>query len=164
MWRLLLRCVHPDQGGEHDLFIWTQALYEHVAGDAIEPVVDDRPRRARHTDTGRAAERVPYEEAFGRAGSFAELTRQTLLFAEEVGEPYAGVLRLLADCHEVTEADATLYRWQHQGATYRQLAAIAHRVGMSYDERIHWYSVCEAIPISQRHAGHILSNLRERAA
>jgi hypothetical protein len=137
MWRRLLFCVHPDRGGEHELFIWTQALYEHVAGDTIEPVVDDRSRRERYSSgqeygTGaNNAERVPYEEAFGRAGSFAELTLQDLMFADEAGEPYARVLRLLRDCYEATEAEGTLYRWQHQGATYRTLAAQgtgAHRM------------------------------------
>jgi hypothetical protein len=35
-WRLLLRRAHPDTGGTHDLFLWTQALHEHVAGDHLE--------------------------------------------------------------------------------------------------------------------------------
>jgi hypothetical protein len=41
MWRRLLRVVRPDSGaGDHDLFIWTGALYEHVAGDHIEEQED----------------------------------------------------------------------------------------------------------------------------
>jgi hypothetical protein len=32
MWRRLLRRVHLEHGGEHDLFVWTGTLYEHVAG------------------------------------------------------------------------------------------------------------------------------------
>ena len=128
--------------------------------------MDDRPRRARYADaaSARATERIPYEAAFGNAGSFAELTYQAVLLAEEVGEPYAGVLRLLSDCYEATGADAVPYRQQHQGATYKQLAAIAYRAGMSREQRMGWYRISERLPLSQRHAGHILDKLQQWAA
>jgi hypothetical protein len=140
MWRRLMALVHPDRGGCHELFVWVTGLHEYVAGDDPEPVVDDRSRRERYAASGanRNVERVPYEEAFGKAGRFAELAHQAVLIADDAGEPYASLLRLLADCYEATEADATLYRWQHQGATYKQLAAIAYRVGMSKEQRTRW--------------------------
>jgi hypothetical protein len=166
MWRRLLAIVHPDRGGDGDLFIWTRNLQEYVAGDDPEPVVDARSSEARerHADDNRNAERIPYEEAFGRAGTFAELTHQAVLFAGEVGEPYASLLRLLADCYEATEADGTLYRQQHQGSTYRQLAYVAHLEGMTSAQRSRWYRIARTIPLSQQHAGHILEQLQRRAA
>jgi len=163
MWRHLLACVHPDRAGTHELFIWTRALFEHVAGDHPEPVVDDRSRRERYADS-RDAKRIPYEEAFGKAGNFAELTRQAVMFAAEVDEPFAGVLRLLADCYGVAEYDATLYRQQYVGASYKSLAAIAYRAGMSKAQRSRWYRIAESVPLSQRHAGHLLEHLQRRAA
>src|SRR5829696_6661076 len=52
-----------------------------------------------------------------------------------------------------------LHRQQHQGSSYCALAAIGHKVGMNKQDRTYWYRICEAIPFSQRHAGHILSKL-----
>jgi hypothetical protein len=39
-WKRLLRCVHPDHGGDAELFVWVRELQQHVTGDDIEP-----PRR-----------------------------------------------------------------------------------------------------------------------
>jgi hypothetical protein len=162
MWRKLLFRVHPDQGGDGELFIWVRNLQEHIVGDGMEDARSSHDRRQPpHPTTG---ERVPYEAAFGKAGSFAELTRQAVMMAEHVGGPYASLLRMLADCYEVSEAALSPYRWQHQGASYKQLAYIAHLAGMTKSQRTHWYEICRAIPLSQRHAGHILSWLQERAA
>jgi hypothetical protein len=36
--------------------------------------------------------------------------------------------------------------------------------GMSGSERARWYSVARAVPLSQRHAGHILGKLQKAAA
>jgi len=76
-------------------------LQEHVAGDQIDP-----PRREyeppRRTTTSESP-RVPFEDAFEVASSFDDLTRQAVEMAERVDEPYAGLLKLLADCHEVAE-------------------------------------------------------------
>jgi hypothetical protein len=163
-WRRLLRLVHPDQGGSDDLFVWVRHLQEHVAGDGVEP-----PRREytppRRTTTAESP-RVPYEAAFDRAGSFDDLTRHALTVADrgDVPEPYARLLLLLVDCYGVGETGGVVYRQQHQGATYKQLAAIGHRVGMDKVERTRWYRIAEGIPLSQRHAGHIIDRLQERAA
>jgi hypothetical protein len=160
MWRRLLRVVHPDSGaGDHDLFIWTGALYEHVAGDHIEEP-EARARRSgppKHPKT--AGERIDYTEAFQRADSFEALTRAAVMYAEEVGEPYASVLRMLSDCHEAPPNDVSSYRAQHVGASYKQLALIAHLAKMSTEERSRWYRISESIPVSQRHAGFIISRL-----
>ena len=70
---------------------------------------------------------------------------------------YGRPLSLLSDCHPLSHL-----RYKEQlGATYRQLAAIAHGVGMTYEERQHWYSLAASIPLSERHAGHILGKLKK---
>jgi hypothetical protein len=83
MWRRLLRVVHPDTGGDHDLFIWAGALFDHVAGDALE----EAPRHVRreppkHHPRTTSGDRVPFEEAFDKAPSFTHLTEQALGLAE----------------------------------------------------------------------------------
>jgi hypothetical protein len=161
-WKRLLRCVHPDHGGDAELFVWVRELQQHVAGDDVEP-----PRREyeppRRTTT-QDSPRIDYTNAFDKSGSFEDLTRQAVAMAEQVQEPYASVLRLLADCREVAEVAGPTYRQQFTGASFKSLAAIAHKVSMSYEERQRWYELCASIPLSQRHAGHILSKLQREAA
>jgi hypothetical protein len=141
--------------------VWVQGLHEHVAGDAIEPVVDDRPRRARYRDYARSpgeSERVPFD-------CYADhdvLTDRAITMADAVAEPFGSLLRSLRGC-DLAE-DGPLYYQQRRGATYRQLAAIGHRVGMSKAERVQFYRICESIPLSQRCAGHIFAHVQERAA
>ena len=43
MWRCLLRRCHPDAGRDHDLFIWSKMLFEHVSGVGLE----EAPREAK---------------------------------------------------------------------------------------------------------------------
>jgi hypothetical protein len=162
MWRILLRRVHPDHGGSHDLFVWARALYEYIAGDAIEPPPQEARRKPpQHPTTG---ERVPFHSAYDRAQSFEDLTCQAVAMADDLPEPYAAVLLLLVDCYEAGRADVVNYRAQNQGATYKQLAYISHLLGMSNTERSGWYRVAESVPLSQRHARHILSQLQREAA
>lgn len=158
-WRKLLRVVHPDHSGDHDLFVWVTALREHVAGDYIEPVVDDRPRRARYRDySASESERVPFDYY----SDHDALTDRAVAMADAVAEPFASLLRSLAGCYRAE--DGPLYYQQRKGATYRQLAALAHRVGMSKAERVQFYRLAESIPLSARHAGHIFDHVQERAA
>lgn len=82
--------------------------------------------------------------------------------AAAVAEPYGYLLRQVVDCYPVSEG--ALYDQQRRGASYRALAAIGHMVGMTKSERIQWYRIAETVPLSQRHAGHILSQLKRRAA
>jgi hypothetical protein len=163
MWRRLIARAHPDTGGADDLFVWARSVYEHVVGDRIE---DRRTRAERrrpppHPTTG---ERIDFTRAFDVADDFEDLTERIVALADSGGLPerYASLLRLIADC--CPAQDGPLYRAQHQGATYKTLAAIGHRVGMDAAQRGRWYEVCEAIPLSQRHAGHIMSKIKREAA
>jgi hypothetical protein len=166
MWRRLLRLVHPDGSGDHDLFIWTQALYEHVAGDTLEDERSSYERRQppTHPGAGSHSERVDFTRAFNEHGSFSDLTAHAVGMADEVGEPYARLLVMLASCYPASEADTTLYRAQHVGGSYRQAAYVAHLAGMSGSQRTAWYRLCERVPLSQAHLGHLIKELQARAA
>jgi hypothetical protein len=155
MWRLLVSRSHPDAGGDHELFIWTVATRDAVCGELGAEI----PRVERWaTSTQGTGERVPFDED----ASLEILTDRALSMAEAVAEPFGFLLRQVANCHPASEGP--LYEQQHRGASYRSLAAIGHMVGMSKAECVQWYRIAEAIPLSQRHAEHILSRLKRRAA
>jgi hypothetical protein len=82
--------------------------------------------------------------------------------ADTVAEPFSFLLRQVADFYPVEWGP--LHDQQRCGATYKTLAAIGHMVSMSKAERIRWYRIAETVPLSQRHAGHILSRLKRQAA
>jgi hypothetical protein len=163
MWRRVIARAHPDAGGSHELFIWTVAARDTICGGepgAEIPRVDrrDHPSRWREASTSNAGDRVPFDE-----DAYLEvLTDRAIAMAEAVAEPYGYLLRKVADCYPV--GDGPLHGQQRRGASYKSLAAIGRQVGMSKAERVQWYRIAEAIPLSQRHAGHILSRLKGRAA
>jgi hypothetical protein len=160
MWRRLIARVHPDAGGDGELFIWVRHLQEHVAGDTLEDRRASYQRREPppHHTTG---ERIPYEEAYRKAEDFADLTRQAVAMAAEVETVFARLLLLLDDCEEADEADVAGFRAMHQGASYKQLAYIAHLAGLDRSARSRWYRIAEQMPLAQRHAGHIVKRLKE---
>jgi len=88
---------------------------------------------------------------------FAALTGRALQYA--AGD-YGQVLALLLDCQPLR----AFAHEQERGASYKRLAAIGHVWGMSKAERGRWYRVAEAIPLSDRHAGHILDRSKRQAA
>jgi hypothetical protein len=69
---------------------------------------------------------------------------------------FGPILFLLADCEY-----APLDKSSCSGATYKQLALIAHEAGMSADERRSWYGVAEHIGLTRRHAGHIIARIQD---
>jgi hypothetical protein len=163
MWRRLLARAHPDAGGAHELFIWATAVRDVLCGGELGSEIPRRerrehPSRRREGSTSSAAERVPFDEdAFLQV-----LTDRAIAMAEAVAEPYGYLLRQVADCYPAE--GGPLRDQQRRGASYKPLAAIGYQVGMGKAERVQWYGIAEAIPLSQRHAGHILSKLQEKAA
>jgi hypothetical protein len=156
MWRRLVGRSHPDAGGDHELFIWTVATRDAICGGELEAEIPKVERWAPSTlGTG---ERVPFDAE----ASLEILTDRAVAMAEAVAEPYGFLLRQVADCEPAE--DEPLRDQQRRGASFKSLATIAHRVGMTKAERIQWYRIAEAVPLSQRHAGHILSRLKRRAA
>jgi hypothetical protein len=163
MWRRLLGRAHPDAGGSHELFIWTVATRDAICGGELSSEIPRRerreqPSRGREGSTSSAADRVPFDQL----ADFELLTDRALSMAAGLDEPYGYLLRQVANCYPASEG--SLYDQQHRGATYKTLAAIGHQVGMTKPERVQWYRIAEAIPLSQRHAGHILSRLKRQAA
>lgn len=161
MWRRLVARVHPDAGGDHELFIWTGAIRAIICDGQLQ--AGPRPRPADNL----SRRREPSPDVTGRVpfdpfADFAVLTDRAAAMADAVAQPYCLLLQQLADFH--AETDGTLYDQQRRGASWKQLAAIGHMVGMTKAERVQWYRVAESVPLSQRHAGHILSRLIARAA
>jgi hypothetical protein len=159
MWRCLVGRSHPDAGGDHELLIWTVATRDAICGgEKPKRERREQPFRKQEASTSGAGERVPFNEF----SDFEVLTDRALSMAESVAEPYGFLLTQVADCYPAE--DGPLYDQQHRGATYRTLAAIGHTVAMSKAERVGWYRIAETIPLSQRHASHILSRLKGQAA
>ena len=170
MWRKLLARAHPDGGGEHELFVWASAVREVVCrqlepGDGPSRTSRQRERATSpRSDEGRPSEepaRVPFSGGED-AEAFEALTRRAVAMASDAGGVYEFVLRLLSSCRPVEAGP--LHDQQQVGATYKSLAAIGHAVDMSKDERVKWYRIAESVPLSQRHANHILEKLRRAAA
>lgn len=161
LWRRLLSRAHPDAGGDHDLFIWTGTVKDAVCGGELQigPKSPAKPPPASST-APEENPRIPYPDGDGTA--FESATAEALRMAEELGtfNVYGGILRLLRDC----EPMAQYARQERRGASFKQLAAIAHTVGMSSPERSGWYRIAEAVPLSDRHAGHLLGRLKKQAA
>jgi hypothetical protein len=116
------------------------------------------PRADRGRLEGTADRRVPFDAGV----DFEERTRCILHWYRDAPEPYRRVMVLLLDCASVDHGHA--YARQYQGATYRQIAAIAHAADMSREVRRGWYAVCESVGLADRHARHILGRLRRREA
>lgn len=154
MWRRLVAKTHPDAGGDHELFIWTGALRDAVCGR-------ERVSRRRDNSTPPRSDEGPARVPYPAGSDFAALTARALAMAEEIGGVHGSLLLMLADCEA---PPSTIGAWEQRGASYKKLAAIGHTVAMTKAERISWYRVAEAVPLSDRHAGHILGRLKKSAA
>ncbi len=154
MWRKLLAKVHPDSGGDHELFVWTMHLRDIVRKDSLPAGGYTQASTAAGAD-GSQSDAVSFDTGIDHH----YLTFRALAAAQELPAPFSTVLRLLRDYEE--ESFGTGANQQRRGATYKQLAAIAYKVGMSKAQRFRWYRIAEGIPLSRRHAGHMISKLDE---
>ncbi len=157
MWRRLKARAHPDTGGDHELFVWTGNVEEVVCGGHTQP--QNAPKRESdqrsYQPTKEELARIPYP-----AGTnFREATKRALQRASSKPDGYGQLLSLLEDCFPRDH----LWREQERGASYKRLAAIGHMVGMDTAARSRWYRIAESIPLSDRHAGHIIKRLKEAA-
>lgn len=153
LWRLLLARAHPDAGGTGELFVWVQALREVLADGPSTRQLCGRCNTA-SSSPSEEPDRIPFDAGLDPIA----VARRVVALVDELDYPHRALLRLLSNCAPATHGRPQLQ--ERRGATYRQLAAIAHTVGMSYSERLEWYRVAESVPLSQRHAGHILSSLK----
>jgi hypothetical protein len=161
MWRRLLGRAHPDAGGTHELFIWTGAVRDLVCRSnlhsGVSPEPDVHSSRRRKDPTYEEPARVPFDPSV----DFSELTRRALAMAEETAGVYGALLEMLSDCEPPPMQTGA---WALRGASYKRLAAAGHMVGMTKAERSRWYRIAEAVPLSDRHVGHILGRLKRMAA
>lgn len=139
------------------MFVWATATREVVCGGGLGAEIPRRTGRERPAPSD--PERVPYEPS----ANFAHLTDRAVTMADAVAAPYGYLLRTLADCYPASRG-SSMEDQQKRGASYKRLAAIGHMVGMDAAERAQWYDVARSIPLSDRHAGHILGKLKRRAA
>jgi len=159
--------VHPDRdGGDAELFVFLAALREHVeecAGGSVAELHSSRCRK-RGRDHGRDhdSDRIHYDAQLGYVDEFVMLTMRAISVGQHVEEPFRSILALLIDCG-ATDHGRRAAR-QCRGASYKQLAAIGHRFGMSKAERQRWYEVARSIPLSDQHAHHLLGKLQKVAA
>ncbi len=150
MWRKLIARAHPDAGGTHELFIWAQELREIVVTSVLTQAPPPRPATE---DRARVPFIPPHD--------FDMLKDCALRTAcENEGNIYGYLLSLLEGCYSRPEMDFE----EQRGTSYKRLADIGHRVGMDFEERREWYALAESIPLSDRHAGHILSKLKRQTA
>ena len=162
MWRTVLTRLHPDAGGSHEAFIFGQAVRDEVCGGTLRAAPEPTPRPRPYSSTAEESQRVPYDPALGYVDEFVALTWRALSIGKRAEEPHKSVLIHLID-REAVEHGRRAER-QCRGATYKQLAAIGHRFGMSKAERCRWYEIARSIPLSEQHASHILSKPRGRSA
>jgi hypothetical protein len=166
MWRRLIAQAHPDAGGDHELFIWTGALKDHVCipggfssganpGDKVgSEASEEKGSEARRGEWSgpEDPDRIPYPPYT----DFREATLSALRYANNHPDKYGRLLQYLEDCYSMSEK----WREQELGASYRRLAAIGHMSGMDTAQRSRWYDIARSIPLADRHAGHILSRLK----
>lgn len=53
---------------------------------------------------------------------------------------------------------ARLKREERRGTLCRRLCAIASLAGLSFSQRQTWYRIAASVPLSARHAQHVLDN------
>jgi hypothetical protein len=154
MWRKAIARTHPDTGGSHELCVWIQAVRDVICSGGIWP---EEKQEHQQRPTSGTTDRVPFDQF----ADFEVLTDRAVTMANAVAEPFGYLLRQIADCYPAQ--DGPLHDQQRRGASYKRLAAIGHQVGMTKAERVIWYRIAETVPLSDRHAGHILSRLKRAA-
>lgn len=151
MWRKIKAAVHPDRTGEHEPFLFVAAAEEHFTECRSLRDRGRGPERGADRDRGK---RIPFDPGI----DFEERTLAILRWYRDAPDPYRRVMILLVDCGAADHGRA--YQQQYQGASYRQLAAIAHAAGMDFEQRQEWYAVAESVGLAERHAAHILNKLK----
>ena len=149
MWRRLLARLHPDAGGDDELFVWAKSLEELVA----------RLSKAQHDPYARLGGTVKQEGRipFDPHTDFDRISERALQFAPRAFG-YGGVLRIAGGAKRTGTAK------DRRGATYEQLARIAYRLGIDKHQRNArkmWYRTARDVMLSEAHAEQILGSLKD---
>ncbi len=139
MWRKLLTVAHADRNGDHELFIWAMNVREMLCREMVRipdpaPPPEHEPRSSR-TPPKAGPACIPFDPR----RDFGKLTATILESTDVAPEPYSSVLRLLDDCQPIHFGK--LSEQQGKGASYKQLAAVAHKASMAKEERVRWYGL-----------------------
>lgn len=139
MWRTILKRVHPDAGGDYELFIWINNLKETVGNGNLPPPPPPPPPRQPPPPPRQPPPRKEDKDSVevDPTLSFDEITNKALSVDEC---PFTEVLGALRGCRGSGRG--------LKGATYKQLAAMAHRCDMTKHQRYRWYRVAEDIQLS----------------
>jgi len=143
--------------------VLARGIQERVAAGDFESLFVKDEAKEPLRFAGRRAE--PDEKPrieFGGDWQFQRLTGRARKIAREATDltpPQRRLLEIAATCEYRTRGK--LFGQQNRGATYKQLAYIGHLCGMDGEARMAWYQVAASVPLSERHAGHIISTLRE---
>ncbi len=176
MWRRLLARAHPDTGGDHELFVWTQSVREAIERDHQSSMADlvgqmfsewnqrppapRKPRKKKPWSERRSKSHIPFETDL----SFEELTARALEMAKDFEEPYDHIFSLLAGC-EAPAQDEDLHADEAQiGAGVAVLADVGRALGLDGRGRAPIYHYARQIPLTQRHARHLLREVERLAA
>jgi hypothetical protein len=146
MWRRLLARVHPDAGGDDELFVWAKSLEKLVRAKA-----QDVPA-SRHGGTFQKEGRIPFDPHT----DFDRISERALQFAPRAFG-YGDVLRLMRGAKSTGTAK------DRRGATYDQLARFAYLLGIDKHERNArkmWYRIVSDVMLSEAHADHIIGGLK----
>jgi hypothetical protein len=146
MWRRLLARVHPDAGGDEELFVWAKSLEELVCATAQD---DPSPHLG---GTVQREGRIPFDPHT----DFDRISERALQFAPRAFG-YGDVLRLVRGAKRTGTAK------DQRGATYEQLARIAYLLGIDKhgrNARKMWYRIARDVMPSEGHADHIIGGLK----
>ena len=165
MWRKTLARTHPDAGGDNDLFVWIQVVRDAMCNGGGSNAKHRPPQREpRPEPPSKPEPQVIYEDGrvpFPNSADFDALTAKALDIARQNRRhPIAKVLRLLKDC----ASSPHLREEEGRASTYKQCAYAAHLAGLNRKHRREWYALCEYVPLSQRHLGHLIKKLKEEEA
>lgn len=161
MWRRVLAAVHPDRGGVEDgeLFVWLSNVRDVLAelpGAESASAQNFCSRYSpRQHDEAADPDRIPFDPAIDHA----DRVFFALRWYADAPEPWRSVVMLLRDYPHASSGRREAK--QRKGATWRQLAYVAHLAGMSREERREWYLIAESLGVSEAMAGHIIKRLKE---
>lgn len=166
-WKRLRARAHPDQGAPRicscgsrrcGTTSTTDLARSLRASSRTLTVVGAAPGETRAEDEHEQPDRIPFDEAFGNADEFVRLTMHALSVGQTSEQPYRDVLALLGNCP--ADDHGRRAARQCRGASYKQLALIAHLCSWSRVDRRQWYEIAESIPLSDSHASHIIGRLK----
>lgn len=129
MWRKLLAKVHPDAGGEHELFIWADQVREHCA---------ESPAKTQKKTYSPPRSHNPVRE-----------------FMDGLQVVYQRPFDVLAN-KWMTSGNLGA---STEEATKPQVAKIAHLCGMSDKHRYGFYGVCEEFGLTKQQASWVIEEL-----